>query len=89
MNTFIFIHGPNGVGKTTTMRIILGLLKPTAGKALVWGKNLGENEELRTKVGVLLEDDGLYPRISASENLEYYGQLYGIPNRAQKVASLL
>ena len=81
--------GPNGAGKTTTMRIILGLLKPTAGKALVWGKDLGENEELRKKVGVLLEDDGLYPRISASENLDYYAQLYSIPNRAQKVANLL
>jgi len=81
--------GPNGAGKTTTMRIILGLLKPTAGKALVWGKNLGENEEFRKKVGVLLEDDGLYPRISAFDNLDYYAQLYGIPNRAQKVANLL
>ena len=81
--------GPNGAGKTTTMRIILGLLKPTTGKALVWGQNLGENEELRKKVGVLLEDDGLYPRISASENLDYYAQLYSIPNRAQKVTNLL
>jgi ABC-2 type transport system ATP-binding protein len=81
--------GPNGAGKTTTMRILLGLLKPTTGKALVWGKNLGEDEELRKKVGVLLEDDGLYPRISASENLDYYAQLYGIPSRAQKVANLL
>ena len=81
--------GPNGAGKTTTMRIILGLLKPTTGKALVWGQNLGENKELRKKVGVLLEDDGLYPRISASENLDYYAQLYRIPDRAQKVASLL
>ena len=81
--------GPNGAGKTTTMRILLGLLKPTAGKALVWGKNLGEDEELRKKVGVLLEDDGLYPRISASENLDYYAQLYSIPSRAQKGANLL
>jgi len=81
--------GPNGAGKTTTMRILLGLLNPTAGKVLVWGQNLGENEELREKVGVLLEDDGLYPRISASENLDYYAQLYGVSNRVEKIGNLL
>ncbi len=81
--------GPNGAGKTTTMRIILGLLKSMAGKALVWGQNLGENEELRKKVGVLLEHDGLYERISAYENLDYYAQLYGVSNREEKIENLL
>jgi len=81
--------GPNGAGKTTTMRIILGLLKPTAGDALVWGQNLGENEDLRKKVGVLLEHDGLYERISACENLDYYAQLYGVSNRVEKIENLL
>ena len=59
--------GHNGAGKTTTMRIMLGLLKPTSGIAIVWGQNLGENEELRNKVGVLLENDGLYEGLSAYE----------------------
>ncbi len=81
--------GPNGAGKTTTMRITLGLLKPTAGNALVWGQNLGENEDLRKKVGVLLEHDGLYERISAYENLDYYAQLYGVSNREKKIEKLL
>jgi len=71
------------------MRIILGLLKPTAGNALVWGQNLGENEDLRKKVGVLLEHDGLYERISAYENLGYYAQLYGVSNREKKIEKLL
>ena len=71
------------------VRIILGLLKPTAGKVLVWGQNLGENEDLKKKVGVLLEHDGLYERISAYENLDYYAQLYGVSNRVEKIENLL
>ena len=79
--------GPNGAGKATTMRIILGLLKPTARNAMVWGQNLGENEDLRNKVGVLLEHGGLYERISAYENLDYYAQLYSVSNRVEKIRS--
>jgi ABC-2 type transport system ATP-binding protein len=81
--------GPNGAGKTTTMRIILGLLKPTSGKALVWGQYLGESIDLRRKVGVLLEQDGLYERISAYENLYYYSGLYNVPDRRKKIKDLL
>ena len=81
--------GPNGAGKTTTMRIILGLLNPTSGNAFVLGQNLGENEALRNKVGVLLENDGVYDKLSAYENLDYYAQLYGISDREEKIKNLL
>jgi len=81
--------GPNGAGKTTTMRLVLGLLRPTSGKALVFGNDLGSNDELRSKVGILLENDGLYDGLSAYENLDYYAQLYNVPDREEKIKNLL
>ncbi len=81
--------GPNGAGKTTTMRIILGLLRPTSGKALVFGDDLGSNDELRRKVGILLDNDGLYDGLSACENLDYYAQLCNVPDREEKIRDLL
>jgi len=81
--------GPNGAGKTTTMRLLLGLLKSTDGKALVMGQNLGDTKHLRKNIGVLLEYDGLYERISAYDNLNYYAQLYGVSGREKKIARLM
>jgi ABC-2 type transport system ATP-binding protein len=81
--------GPNGAGKTTTMRIILGLLRPTSGKALVFGDDLGSNDDLRRKVGILLDNDGLYDGLSAYENLDYYAQLYNVTDREEKIKNLL
>jgi len=81
--------GPNGAGKTTTIRIILGLLKPTSGRALVFGKELGDSDDLRRRIGVLLENDGLYERLSAYENLNYYAQLYSVSDIKEKIKNLL
>ncbi len=81
--------GPNGAGKTTTMRVLLGLVKPAAGRALVWGQDLGTSAELRKKVGILLERDGLYDKLTARQNLEYYARLYDVPARGQRIAALL
>jgi len=81
--------GPNGAGKTTTLRIILGLLDPTSGEALVFGEDIGSNGDLRRKVGILLENDGLYDGLSAYENLDYYAQLYNVPDRDKKIRNLL
>jgi len=81
--------GPNGAGKTTTMRIILGLLKPTAGKAQVFEKNLEEHSELRKHIGVLLEDDALYPRLSARDNLAYFARMYEVDGIEHKIDQTL
>jgi len=84
--------GPNGSGKTTTMRIMLGLLKPTSGKALINGTEPDDsNSDLRSRIGVLLENNGLYEQLSAYQNLLYYARLYGVPrsDRVEKIEKLL
>jgi ABC-2 type transport system ATP-binding protein len=81
--------GPNGAGKTTTMRVLLGLLKPTTGTALVKGADLSTDDAARAAVGVLMENDGLYDRISAWQNLDYYGKLYRVQDRNRRIGELL
>lgn len=84
--------GPNGSGKTTTMRIMLGLLKPTSGKALIFGEEPDDsNSDLRSRIGVLLENNGLYERLSAYQNMLYYARLYGVPDpeMGEKIERLL
>ena len=76
--------GPNGAGKTTTIRILLGLLEPTSGKALVLGGRLSENRGLRSRVGVVLEGDGLFPQLTAYENLEFYARVYGLKSTVER-----
>ncbi len=81
--------GHNGAGKTTLIRIIMGLLEATSGRALVWGSTLGSRPDLRKKIGVLLEYDGLYDNLNAMENLRYFGQLYSAPDLNSRVDELL
>ncbi len=81
--------GPNGAGKTTTMRILLGLLHAGSGSARVKGADLAVNDAVRGKVGVLLENNGIYDRLSAYENLFYYAQLYGVENPGDRIGELL
>jgi len=76
--------GPNGAGKTTTIRILLGLLAPTSGKALVLGGRPSENRELRNRVGVVLESDGLFSKLTAFENLDFYARVYGLKSRVER-----
>lgn len=72
--------GPNGAGKTTTIRLLLGLLEPTSGSAQVFGFDTHEQaEQIRAQSGALLEHHGLYERLSAEDNLEFYGRVWRIP----------
>ncbi|MGC9529803.1 MAG: ATP-binding cassette domain-containing protein [Candidatus Bipolaricaulaceae bacterium] len=73
--------GPNGAGKTTTVRMLSCLLAPTGGRAWVAGHRVPEEApRVRAQVGVLTESPGMYKRLSAYRNLEFYAQLYGVAN---------
>ena len=84
--------GPNGSGKTTTIRLLLGLLEPTRGSATVLGfDSRRESSEIRQRTGALLEHPGLYERLSAQENLEFYARVWDLTpaERDSRVKELL
>jgi sodium transport system ATP-binding protein len=71
--------GPNGAGKTTTLRIICTLLAPDAGSVEVLGFDTrSAPEDVRRRVGVVTADIGVYPRLSARENITYFAELSGV-----------
>lgn len=74
--------GPNGAGKSTTMMMLAGLLTPDAGSIQLSGQTLDtDSRQLRTALGVVPQDLAIYPDLSAFENLEFFGSLYGIERR--------
>src|SRR4051812_39178119 len=74
--------GPNGAGKTTAIRVLLGLIDPSAGHAEVLGLDTRrDGSAVRTRCGALLEHPGLYERLSAYDNLDFYGRAWRIPRR--------
>jgi ABC-2 type transport system ATP-binding protein len=71
--------GPNGAGKTTSVRILAGLIAPTSGSATINGMRLGaDSQRIRAASGILTEAPGLHDKLTARQNLGYYGRLYGL-----------
>jgi ABC-2 type transport system ATP-binding protein len=84
--------GPNGSGKTTTIRLLLGLLEPSDGRAEVLGFDTrSDSEKIRERCGALLEYSGLYERLSAEDNLEFYGRVWHMSagDRKARIKELL
>ena len=84
--------GPNGAGKTTTISIIAGLSPPTSGAVEIDGKKSQEGGvATRKKVGLVPQELAIYPKLTAFENLEFFGALYGLkgPTLATRIAEML
>ncbi len=74
--------GPNGAGKTTTLRILYTILHPDHGTAVVDGCDVVQNaREVQRRIGALPDSHGLYLRLTARENIRYYGRLHGLDRR--------
>lgn len=84
--------GANGSGKTTTIRLLLGLLEPSSGSAQVLGFDTrSHSHKIRQHTGALLEHPGLYERLSAADNLEFYARVWRLPTakRRRRIKELL
>jgi ABC-2 type transport system ATP-binding protein len=71
--------GPNGAGKSTTINMMSGLLAPTEGDVLIDGKSIIKQPiEVKKRIGVVPQDIALYPELSARQNLNFFGRMYGL-----------
>ena len=71
--------GPNGAGKTTTIRMLLGLIKPTSGSASVLGFDpVTQTKTMQAHVGYMSQQFTLYNELTARENIQFYGKVYGL-----------
>jgi len=83
-NEVFGLLGPNGSGKTTALKMLLGLLYPTKGRALCLGGS-GADPKISARIGFLPEESYLYRYLNARETLDFYGRLFGLPARVRKM----
>ena len=90
--TIVGLLGPNGCGKTTTMGMMLGLIKPTSGAVFINGQNI-ESEKNRTnileKMNFISPYIELPKKLTVEENLKVYGRMYGVNNLQDKISDLM
>ena len=82
---FFSFLGPNGAGKTTTIQMMVALLTPTRGTIAIDGLDVvSYPHQVRQKIGIIFQDPSLDDRLTAWENLEFHGRLYGIDSKTRE-----
>ncbi len=82
--------GPDGAGKTTTIRILCGLLNPDSGEALTFDKNITKNrKEIQDQIGYLSQKFSLYGDLTVDENIEFFADIHGVKNYEERRNELL
>jgi heme exporter protein A len=82
----VALFGPNGAGKTTLIKVLSTIAKPTGGGVSVEGFDLKVSaEQARRRIGVVTHNTFLYGHLTAFENLEFYGRLYGVPDLRERI----
>ena len=89
-SNIIGLLGPNGCGKSTTIGMMLGLIKPSSGTVLINGKNIEHNRtDLLEKMNFISPYIELPKKLSVEENIKVYGRLYGVKNLNDKISDLM
>ncbi|MDX9851058.1 MAG: ABC transporter ATP-binding protein [Anaerolineaceae bacterium] len=84
--------GPNGAGKTTTIRMLCGIIRPSSGNGTVLGFDIRKDaEEIKKNIGYMSQKFSLYDDLTASENLNFYASIYGVPksDRNKRIQDLI
>lgn len=84
-NTIYGLVGPDGAGKTTTMRMLCSLIKPDSGTGIIGGLDIvKDSEEIKKHIGYMPQKFSLYGDLTVIENLEFYSEIYQVPKRESK-----
>jgi heme exporter protein A len=87
---FVTVLGPNGAGKTTLLKVLAMLTKPSAGKLTIGGVPVEDNMvEMRGCIGVISHNTFLYDKLTAFENLRFYGEMYQVKNLKERIHQVI